>query len=113
MASHRVSKVSVWLLVFASVFACVALPGFSVAPPQGQSNNFNLEGKITDASPGKLTVNMEGNIIMHVTYDAKTAIHRRDGSEGSSKDLKLGSLIKVEGDLDSSGVLRARRIDLE
>jgi hypothetical protein len=113
MKSPRVSNVSLLLLIFVSVFACVASRAFSSPPPQGQGTNFNLEGKITDEAPGKLTMQMEGNIIMHVTYDAKTAIHRRDGSQGSSKDLKPGAVVKVEGDLDSSGVVRANRIDLE
>ena len=109
----RSSRRSILLLALVSFFAGVASIPSAVRPPQNQGTNFNLEGKITDQSPGKLTVNMEGNIIMHVAYDAHTEIHRKGGSAGSSKDLKIGALIKVEGELNSSGVVQARRIDLE
>jgi hypothetical protein len=108
--------VSLLLLALLAVSAMVVgSPSLWPASPglQNQAENFNLEGKITDESAGKLTVNMESNIIMHVTYDAKTGIYRKDGSAGSSKDLKVGATIKVQGELNSSGVLEAHRIDLE
>lgn len=113
MKSTRFDSISILLRLLLSLVTCVAPLALCSQPPQGQGTNFNLEGKITEESPGKLTVNMEGNIIMHVNYDAKTEIHRKDGSSGSSKDLKIGAMIKVEGDLNSSGVVQAHRIDLE
>ncbi|MGH9343431.1 MAG: hypothetical protein ACRD19_06700, partial [Terriglobia bacterium] len=66
-------------------------------PAQDQNSQFNLEGKITDLSPGKLTVSTEDNIIFHVTYGDKTEIHRKDGTTGSAKDLAEGETITVEG----------------
>ncbi|HTV56037.1 MAG TPA: DUF5666 domain-containing protein [Terriglobia bacterium] len=96
-----------------SLLACASSPVLGARPPQGQGTNFNLEGKITDRSPGSLTVNMQGNIIMHVSYDTKTDIRRKDGSAGSAKDLIVGAMIKVEGNLNSSGVVEAHQIDLE
>jgi hypothetical protein len=113
MKSSRLCDAPIVLLALLSVLAGAALLPSASHPAQGQGTNFNLEGKITDLSPGKLTVNMEGNIIMHVTYSAKTEIHREGGSAGSSKDLKVGAIVKVQGDLNSSGVVEARRIDLE
>jgi hypothetical protein len=95
------------------VLACGSALVLAACPPQGQGTNFNLEGKITDQAPGKLTVNMQGNIIMHVSYDTKTQIRRKDGSAGSSKDLTVGAVVKVEGNLNSSGVVEAHQIDLE
>lgn len=86
--------------------------GFS-APAQDQNSQFNLEGKITELSEGKLTVSTEDNIIFHVTYSDKTEIHRKDGSVGSAKDLAEGENIKVDGTLTPAGVIEAQRIDLE
>ncbi|MGH9343871.1 MAG: hypothetical protein ACRD19_08940, partial [Terriglobia bacterium] len=82
-------------------------------PAQDQNSQFNLEGKITDLIPGKLTVSTEDNIIFHVTYSDKTEIHRKDGTEGSAKDLSEGEQIKVNGMLTPAGVIEAQRIDLE
>jgi hypothetical protein len=112
MQAHPFSSVLVlWLLLLGTLAS--AASASPALPPQDQGTNFNLEGKITDQSPGKLTVNMEGNIIMHVSYDAKTGIYRKGGSAGSSKDLRVGAVVKVQGELNSSGVVQARRIDLE
>ncbi|MGH9352469.1 MAG: DUF5666 domain-containing protein [Terriglobia bacterium] len=84
-----------------------------LTPAQDQNSQFNLEGKITDLSPGKLTVSTEDNIIFHVTYGDKTEIHRKDGTAGSAKDLSEGEKIKVDGMLTPAGVIEAQRIDLE
>jgi hypothetical protein len=100
------------LAMVAIILACLP-PLPAAAPPFQQGSNFTLEGKITEQSKGKLTVNMEGNIIMHVSYDAQTGIYRKDGSAGSANDLKVGTTVKVKGQLNASGVLEAQRIDLE
>lgn len=83
------------------------------APAQDQGSQFDLEGKITDLSPGKLTVSTEDNIIFHVSYNQKTQIHRKDGTAGSSKDLASGERIKVEGQFSPAGVIEAQSIELE
>ena len=82
------------------------------ASAQGAST-FTLEGKITEAESGKLTVNTEENILFHVRYDDKTEIKRADGSEGSAKDLKVGARVHVVGDLEESGEISASKIVLQ
>lgn len=86
----------------------------AASAPAGQENtNFTLEGKITDSSPGKLTLSTSDNIIFTVRYDDKTEIKRADGSPGSSKDLRLGVTVNVEGDLTESGDVMAHKIEVE
>ncbi len=80
--------------------------------PAQEGTNFNLAGNITEASPGKLTVNTQGEIIFHVGYNSQTPIVRKDGSAGSAKDLKVGVYIQVEGELNSSGVVEAKSIKI-
>lgn len=83
------------------------------AGQQDQNSDFNLEGKITDRTANKLTVSTQDNIIFHVTFDEKTPIYRKDGTQGAGADLKVGTSIKVDGSLSDSGVITAKRIDLE
>ena len=92
------------------------LPEANPSPPAlafAQEMNFTVEGKITQHTPGKLTVNTEGNIIFHVVYSYKTEIVRKDGSAGTSKDLKVGTRIHVDGDLRESGDIIAQRISIQ
>ena len=77
-----------------------------------QEMNFTLQGKITKRDGNKLTVNTEGNIIFHVSYDDKTAITRADGSAGSPQDLQVGVTIHVDGDLQESGEIIAHKIEV-
>jgi outer membrane lipoprotein-sorting protein len=79
----------------------------------GQATNFTVEGKINSLDHNKLTLNTEGNIIFHVRYDDKTEFKRDDGSAASSKDLRVGLRIRVEGDLTESGEIVAQRIELQ
>ncbi len=72
--------------------------------------NFTLEGKITQQSPGKLTVNTGENIVFHVRYDEKTKITHEDGGEASAKDLQVGKRIRVEGNLTENGEVKAQKI---
>jgi hypothetical protein len=88
--------------------ACSLTPGLPA-----QDSNFTLEGKITRLEPGKLTVSTEGNIIFHVRIDDKTEIQREDGTAGSSKDLRVGLIVRVEGDLTESGEILARKLQLQ
>jgi hypothetical protein len=78
----------------------------------GQAPNFNLEGKISDLAPGKLTLSTQDNMIFHVRYTEKTRITRADGSPGSAKDFKLGLTVHVAGDLEESGELDAAEIHI-
>ena len=81
--------------------------------PTGQAMNFTVEGKINTLDHNKLTVHTEENIIFHVSYDDKTEFKSDDGSPASSKDLRVGLMIKVDGDLTESGEIVAQKILLE
>ena len=78
----------------------------------GQAMNFTVEGKINTLDQKKLTLRAEENIIFHVRYDDKTEFKSDDGSPASSKDLRVGLKIRVEGDLTESGEIVAQRIEL-
>ena len=69
-----------------------------------------IEGKISRHEPGKLTISAEGNMIFHARYDDKTTIQRADGTPASSKDLRVGISVRIEGELPESGELVAHRI---
>ena len=105
--------------VFSLTLALLALSGLTRAVFAGrptalpQNMNFSLEGKITKASPGQLTISTDANIIFHVRYDDKTEIKRPDGSKGSAKDFHPGLKVKVEGDLTETGEVIAQKIELE
>jgi hypothetical protein len=79
----------------------------------GQAMNFTVEGKINTLDHNKLTLRAEENIIFHVRYDEKTEFKNEDGSPASSKDLRVGLRIRVEGDLTESGEIVAQRIELK
>jgi hypothetical protein len=74
--------------------------------------NFTVEGKINTLGQNKLTLREEDNIILHVSYDDKTVFKSDDGSPATSKDLRVGLEIRVEGDLTESGEIVAQRIEL-
>ncbi len=95
----------------------LALPGASSAPPglplvQEQEMNFTVDGKITEHTLGKLTINTEGNMLFHVVYSDKTEIKRKDGAAGTSQDLQVGTRIHVDGELTESGTIIAKRIEV-
>ena len=100
-------------LLVASSLLCLAglLPQKTGA--QDQSSNFDLEGKITQQSKGKLTVDAGQGILFHVTFDDKTSIVRADSSAGSEQDLKVGVRIHAVGDLQDSGEIKAQKIEIE
>jgi hypothetical protein len=77
-----------------------------------QESNFNLEGKVTQKSEGKLTVSTEENILFHVRYDEKTDIRLKDGAQGSDKDLKTGLKVRVQGEFSKSGEILAHKIQV-
>lgn len=95
-----------------TVGGCVWLaPGVGARPPENPS--FDLEGTITHQSPGKLTISSGENIIFHVTYDDKTAILQADGKRGSERDLRVGIMVHILGELEESGEVKAQKIEIE
>jgi hypothetical protein len=72
-----------------------------------------MEGKITDKSTGKLTINSGDNIIFHVVYNDSTEIKKKDGTPGTAQDLRIGVKISVAGSLAESGEITAKRIEIE
>jgi hypothetical protein len=109
-------------LVVAGILFCglplaspaISSPASAVSARAAQDEmNFNLEGKITEKSAGKLTVSSGENIIFHVVYNDKTEIHKKDGSAGTGDDLRIGIKIAVAGDLADSGEITAKKITIE
>jgi hypothetical protein len=81
--------------------------------PYAQDSDFTMEGKITDRSPGRLTINSGDNIIFHILYNDKTEVTKKDRSAGTAEDLHVGVTIEVAGDLAESGEITARKIAIE
>jgi len=110
---------SFFLYVSAMILlACLTWSSFSEEPVAkslraDQATNFTLDGKINSLDHNKLTVHTEENIIFHVSYDDKTEFKSDDGSPASSKDLRVGLKIHVDGDLTESGEIVAQKIILE
>jgi hypothetical protein len=77
-----------------------------------EAMDFTIEGKISRHDPGKLVISAEGNIIFHARYDDKTVILHADGSPASAKDLQVGVMVRIEGELPESGEIVAHRIQL-
>lgn len=100
-----------WSICFAALLFLAAIP--PSAPAQDASSNFDLEGKITQQSKGRLTVDTGQGILFHVTYDEKTSIVRADSSAGSEQDLKVGVKVHAVGDLLDSGDIKAARIEIK
>ena len=114
MGVRHVAVLAVFLLstlpFCRTVFSVVPPPP---APASAQNSDFTMEGKITDKSAGKLTINSGDNIIFHVLYNDKTVITKKDGSPGTAQDFHIGVRIDVAGDLAESGEITARTIALE
>jgi hypothetical protein len=77
-----------------------------------QESQFTLEGKVTEATQGKLTVSTDQNIIFHVIYTEKTVIKGKEGAVLKAADLKPGVTVHVEGELADSGEIQARTIEI-
>jgi hypothetical protein len=75
--------------------------------------NFTVASKITRQAPGKLTINTGENILFHVRYDDKTEIKKSDGSPGTAKDLHVGLVVRVEGELTEAGEIIAVKIEIQ
>lgn len=83
-----------------------------LASQSSQAMDFTVEGKIETLGQNKFTLSTEENMIFHVRYDNKTEIKGEDGSSATSKDLRAGQEVRVEGALDESGEIAAARIEL-
>ncbi len=113
------------MLIRRRIFLAVSLMGLTLLcqagfsagpppmPPSPQDSDFTMEGKITDQSPGKLTINSGDNIIFHVIYSNKTGIKKKDGSAGTAQDLHVGLKISVAGSLGETGEIAAKRIEID
>ena len=104
--------VVVTILLASSAWVALSEPQPSKAIYAGQAMNFTVEGKVNTLAQNKLTLREEDNIIFHVSYDDKTEFKNDDGSPATSKDLRVGLRIRVEGDLAESGEIAAQRIQL-
>jgi hypothetical protein len=91
----------------------LSYPRSAVSAPPAQDMNFTLEGKITEKTEGKITVSSGENMIFHVEYNDKTEIKKKDGSPGTAQDLQIGVAVSVAGDLAESGVITAKKIEIE
>jgi hypothetical protein len=109
----RTSQCCRFGMIFLALSASVAGVRWSRAAGKAvssQAMNFSLEGKITDQTGAKLTVSTLENIVFHVTYDDKTEIKYDDGTVASGQNLRVGTQIKVDGELAESGDITARKI---
>jgi len=111
----RAASLYVALVIFVASCALISWPEARAAKTlqADQAMNFTVEGKINTLGQNKLTLNSGENILFHVRYDDKTEFKSDDGSPASSKDLRVGLKIRVEGDLTESGEIVAKRIELE
>ena len=80
---------------------------------QEDVSGFTLEGKISKVETGKFTVSTEENIIFHVRYGDKTEIKHPDGSAATSKEFRVGALVKAEGEFTDSGEIAAKKIEIQ
>lgn len=109
--SRQIERRSLILAVI-SLLCLDALLALPASARQGGSN-FDLEGKITQRSKTRLTVDTGQGILFHVTFDDKTSIVRADSSAGSEQDLKVGVKIHAIGELQDSGDIQAQKIEIE
>ncbi len=87
--------------------------GFQGQSPPPQDISFSVNGKITESSPGKLTVDSGQNMLFTVKYDSTTQIQHNDGSPAKASELRVGIKIMAKGDLTEAGDVIAKQITLE
>jgi hypothetical protein len=98
-----------WILTASVTLSSSSIGSYFLQEPM----NFTVEGKISKLERNKFTINTEGNIVFHATYDEKTKFTREGGAPGSAKDLHVGLKIKVDGDLTESGEIVAHTIEIQ
>jgi hypothetical protein len=110
---RNLKVVALTAIALAALVAPVVHTPLVARPAAQESMNFTVEGKITKHTENKLTLNSEGNMIFHVVYSEKSKVTRKDGSEGTPKDLLVGTRIHVDGELTESGEIIAQKISLQ
>ena len=112
-------RLSAWFLYLPTlilVSCCAWSPCFGgragAALQADQAMNFTVEGTVNTLGQNKLTLRAEENVIFHVSYNDKTQFKSDDGSLSGGKDLRVGLAIRVEGDLEESGEIVAKKIEL-
>jgi len=105
-----VAAILVGLVTFGASPKILAAQGQN-PPPQNIS--FTVNGSITEAAPGKLTVDSGQNMLFTVTYDSTTQIQHDDGSPAKASDLRVGVKILAKGDLTEAGDVIAKKITIE
>lgn len=101
-----------WLALTCLTFAS-SLPARAGLAAQDQPMNFTLQGTITKLETETFIVSTEENIIFHVRHNDKTSIEHADGTPASAKDLRVGTKVRVEGDLTESGEIVAKKIEIQ
>jgi hypothetical protein len=106
------------LLVTVFLLGLVALGmPFNSFAFQGQNQppdvSFSVNGAITEASPGKLTVDSGQNMLFTVKYDSTTQIQHEDGSSAKASELRVGGRILAKGTLTEAGDVIAKTITIE
>lgn len=97
-------------LGFASFTARLIAQGNN-PPPQNIS--FTVTGKITDCSPGKITVSSGQDMLFDVQYNSSTAIQHQDGTSANGSELKVGEHVRVVGLLTEAGDIIAKKIVIQ
>ena len=106
-----IARFSILFIVAVSIPLASSLLQGSI-PAAQESMNFSVEGKITQHTGNKLTLNTEGNMVFRVVYNEKSKVARKDGSEGTPKDLVVGTRIHVDGELTEAGEIIAGKINI-
>ena len=81
--------------------------------PHPQNVSFTVAGKITDRSPGKITVDSGQGMLFDVVYNSQTEIERQDGTSAKASDLQVGVEVRAEGSLTEAGDVIANKIVIQ
>src|SRR2546422_10037493 len=99
LSPARLRTISAFFLASALAAGAASLSGsLSQSEAPGQAMNFTVEGKITEHTPGKLTLRAGGNMVFHERYDDKTEVKSKDGSPASAKDLRTGLKVRIRSE---------------
>lgn len=113
VAQRRRLLVSVTLTLAFAFGGVLFGNGVQRAYAQDQDVSFSVEGKISELSSGKITVDSGGNMNFEVRYDSKTEIQHKDGTPAKTSEFRVGMEIRAEGVLTESGDVIAKKIVLE
>jgi hypothetical protein len=113
MVSYRIWLIVPLMLVLPRPSVNAPAHGLVITPSSPQAMNFSVEGKITRLAEDTFTLSTEENIIFHVRYGDKTEIKHQDGRAGSTKDLRVGLRVRVDGELTEAGEIIAQKIEIQ